>query len=72
MNEESYKPLSINELMKAFNIQKSEKQQIEKILRDLEKDGKIVKTAKDFMDFLTIWVWLQAKYREMRKALAFS
>ncbi|TZE81225.1 ribonuclease R [Calorimonas adulescens] len=46
MNEESYKPLSINELMKAFNIQKSEKQQIEKILRDLEKDGKIVKNSK--------------------------
>ncbi|MDI6601118.1 MAG: ribonuclease R [Thermoanaerobacteraceae bacterium] len=48
MNGESYRPLSINELMKSFDIHKSEKQQIEKLLKELEKEGKIVKNSKGF------------------------
>ncbi len=45
MNEESYRPLSLNELMKVFDIGKGEKKQTERVLKELEKEGRIIKSS---------------------------
>lgn len=47
MREQAYKPMDIYELERVFDIKKSERKDFEKILRDMEKDGQIVKTRTE-------------------------
>ncbi|MCH3965149.1 MAG: ribonuclease R [Clostridium sp.] len=44
MKEKAYKPMDIKELEKVFAIRKDEKKEFKKILRNMEKEGYIVKT----------------------------
>ncbi|MCH4200315.1 MAG: ribonuclease R [Clostridium tyrobutyricum] len=44
MREKAYKPTDIKELEKIFGIKKDEKKEFKKILRNMEKDGRVVKT----------------------------
>lgn len=44
MREKAYKPTDIKELEKIFGIKKDEKKEFKKILRNMEKDGQVVKT----------------------------
>ena len=46
MGEESYRPMSLDDIMASFDIDKSEKKRTEKILKDLEKEGRIIKNSK--------------------------
>ena len=43
MNEKAYKPMSIKELSKIFNINKKESRDFEKVLLEMEKDGDVYK-----------------------------
>ena len=48
MNEKAYKPMSIKELSKIFNINKKESRDFEKVLLEMEKDGQIVKNRAGY------------------------
>lgn len=47
MKDEAYKPLTINELMQALEIEQSMKKEILKILNELENEGKIIFTRTE-------------------------
>lgn len=47
MKEQAYKPMDIIELERVFSIRKSERKDFEKILKQMEKDGQIVKTRTE-------------------------
>ncbi|MBU5315960.1 ribonuclease R [Clostridium bornimense] len=48
MNEKAYKPMSIKELSKIFNINKKESKDFEKVLLTMEKDGQIVRNRAGY------------------------
>ena len=48
MNEKAYKPMSIKELSKIFNINKKESRDFEKVLLEMEKDGQIVRNRAGY------------------------
>ena len=47
MKEEAYKPLTLNELMEAFEIDSSMKKELIKVLNELENEGKIIFTRTE-------------------------
>ncbi|OFI01546.1 ribonuclease R [Clostridium acetireducens DSM 10703] len=47
MEEQAYKPMNIKELASVFNIGKKEIKDFEYILKDMEKDGQIIKTRTE-------------------------
>lgn len=47
MEEQAYKPMNIKELKQVFGVTKHEYKDFEKMLRDMEKDGQIVKTRTE-------------------------
>lgn len=48
MNEKAYKPMSIKELSKIFNINKKESKAFEKVLLEMEKDGQVVRNRAGY------------------------
>lgn len=48
MNEKAYKPMSIKELSRIFNINKKESREFEKVLLGMEKDGQIVRNRAGY------------------------
>ncbi len=47
MREKAYKPMNINELAKVFGIKKNEVMDFQKVIKDMEKEGSIVRTRTD-------------------------
>lgn len=47
MKDEAYKPLTLNELMQALEIEQSMKKEILKVLNELENEGKIIFTRTE-------------------------
>ena len=47
MEEQAYKPMNIKELKQVFGVTKHEYKDFEKMLKDMEKDGQIVKTRTE-------------------------
>lgn len=47
MTEQAYKPMNLNELQRIFTVKKADRKDFEKILKDMEKDGQIVKTSTE-------------------------
>jgi ribonuclease R len=47
MTEQAYKPMDIVELERVFGIKKADRKDFEKILKDMEKEGEIVKTRTE-------------------------
>jgi len=71
MTEQAYKPMNLSELQRIFTVKKSDRKDFEKILKDMEKDGQIVKTSTELYGIPERMGLIVGKFQGHQKGFGF-